>query len=75
MKAILDRIALLFNPEYPNNHPDRSQPASAATQGGRFWVPFFNPKTAQVRRTQLKRRLIESWDEMVPFSFLTGASP
>ncbi len=57
-KAILDKIALLFSPEYPNNHPDRSQPASAATQGERFWVPFFSPKTAHVRKTQLKRRLI-----------------
>ncbi len=59
-KAILDRIALLSNSEYSNNQPDLPQPASAATQGGRFGIPFFSPKTAHVRRTQLKRRLIAS---------------
>jgi len=53
-------------PEYPNNHLDRFQPTSAPTQGGVFWVPFSSPKTAQVRMTQLKRRLIASWGEMGP---------
>ncbi len=43
-KAILDRVAFLFNPEYPNNQPDLSQPASAATQGGRLGSPFLVPK-------------------------------
>ncbi len=63
-KAILDRIAILSNSEYPNNQPDLPQPASAATQGGRFWIPLFSPKTAHVRRTPLKRRLIAFWDEI-----------
>jgi len=40
-KQYLDRIALLFNPEYPNNHSDCSQPTSAATQGGGFLGSLF----------------------------------
>ena len=59
-KAILDRIALQSSPEYPNNHPDCYKPTSAATQGGCFWGRFSSPNTSQVRRAQLKRRLIAS---------------
>jgi len=55
----------------PNWPLDGTQSTSTGNQSVHFSVnPFFSPKTAHLRRTQLKRRLIASWDETDPISNL-----